>query len=246
MPHHGDPEVAFRETLARDRARIDAAIERLSGEETKAERFLLALAGAWGRPVPCRVPLGRRLPPVAPTERGVKCVARWVSAASPDVQRAALSALEKAGVVARPVLGTVADALASKEPVVRLAAARVLARAAPCPEQAPALRRALSDELFTVRWLAVEALARSGDEHPLAPVLAASRPRLDARLAAYRLESWLRAVATVGRDASALLPEMNELLDRISALSRSDTSWHESRFMIERLVRELRATQGAP
>ncbi|WP_437766038.1 HEAT repeat domain-containing protein [Sorangium sp. So ce281] len=246
MAHRGGPEDAFRTRLAQDRARIEAAIERLSGEKPKPERFLIALAEAWGRPVHHRNCFGRWLPPVAPTERGVKSAARWVAASNPNVQRAALSALEKAGAAAQPVLGTVADALTSKEPVVRLAAARVLARAAPCPEQAPALRRALSDELFTVRWLAVEALARSGDEHPLAPVLAASRPRLDAWLAAYRLDGWLRAVAALGRDASALLPELNELLDRSSGPSRSDTSWHESRFTIERLVRELRATQGEP
>ncbi|WP_437586104.1 HEAT repeat domain-containing protein [Sorangium sp. So ce1000] len=178
-----------------------------------------------------------------PTERGVKSAARWVSAPNPNVQRAALSALEKAGAAARPILDTVADALASEEPIVRLAAARVLARAAPCPEQAPALRRALSDALFTVRWLAVEALARSGDEHPLAPVLAASRPRLDARFAASTLEGWLRAVASLGRDASPLLPQMGELLDRISQISRIDASWHDSRFTIERLVRELRAAE---
>ncbi|WP_437739830.1 HEAT repeat domain-containing protein [Sorangium sp. So ce1504] len=246
MAHRGDPEDAFRTRLAQDRARIEAAIERLSGEKPKPERFLIALAEAWGRPVHYRSCFGRWLPPVAPTERGVKSVARWVAASNPNVQRAALSALEKAGAAAQPVLGTVADALTSKGPVVRLAAARVLARAAPCPEQAPALRRALSDELFTVRWLAVEALARSGDEHPLAPILAASRPRLDAWLAAYRLDGWLRAVAALGRDASALLPELNELLDRTSGPSRSDTSWHESRFTIERLVGELRANQGNP
>ncbi|WP_437708386.1 HEAT repeat domain-containing protein [Sorangium sp. So ce448] len=246
MPHHGDPEDVFKTAITQDRARIDAAIERLSGEAPKPERFLLALAGAWGRPVPCRAPIGRPLPPVAPTERGVKSAARWVHASNPHVQRAALAALERAGVAARPVLSTVADALTSKEPLVRLAAARVLTRAAPCPEQAPALRRALSDEVFTVRWLAVEALARSGDDHPLAPVLAASRPRLDARFAEYRLEDWLRAVAALGRDASALLPEISELLDRISSLSRSDASWHPSRFTIEQLVRELRATQGDP
>ncbi|MDC0677553.1 HEAT repeat domain-containing protein [Sorangium atrum] len=242
MPHHGDPEDVFKTALAQDRARIDAAIERLSGEEPKPERFLLALAGAWGRPVSCL----KWLPPVAPTERGVKSAARWIHASNPNVQRTALAALARAGVAARPVLSTVADALTSKEPTVRIAAARVLARAAPCPEQAPALRRALSDELFTVRWLAVEALARSGDDHPLAPVLAASRPRLDARLAPYQLEGWLRAVAALGRDASALLPEMNELLDRTSRLSQSDTWWNESRFTLERLVRELRATQGEP
>ncbi|WP_438031917.1 HEAT repeat domain-containing protein [Sorangium sp. So ce204] len=246
MPHHGDPEDDFKKALAQDRARIDAAIERLSGEEPKPERFLLALAGAWGRPVPCRAPIGRWLPPVAPTERGVKSAARWVHASNPNVQRAAVVALERAGVAARPVLTTVADALTSKEPTVRIAAARVLARAAPCPEQAPALRRALSDELFTVRWLAVEALARSGDEHPMAPVLGASRPRLDARLAPYQLERWLRAVAALGRDASALWPELNELLDRTSQLSQSDTWWHESRFTLERLVRELRTTQDNP
>ncbi|WP_437850403.1 HEAT repeat domain-containing protein [Sorangium sp. So ce363] len=242
MPHHVDPGDVFKTALAQDRARIDAAIERLSGEEPKPERFLLALAGAWCRPVSCL----RGLPPVAPTERGVKSAARWVHASNPNVQRAALVALERAGVAARPVLSTVADALTSKEPLARIAAARVLARAAPCPEQAPALRRALSDELFTVRWLAVEALARSGDDHPLAPVLAASRPRLDAQLAPHRIEGWLRAVAALGRDASALLPEMDELLDRISPLSRSDTWWHESRFTLERLVRELRATQDNP
>jgi hypothetical protein len=245
MPHHGDPEDDFKKALAQDRARIEATIERLSGDKPKPGRFLLALAEAWGRPVH-RSCFGRWLPPVAPTERGVKSAARWVAASNPDVQRAALSALERAGAAAQPVLGVVADALTSKEPLVRLAAARVLARAAPCPEQAPALRRALSDELFTVRWLAVEALARSGDEHPLAPVLAASRPRLDAPLAAYRLGDWLRAVAALGQHASVLLPEMNELLDRTSGPSRSDPSWHEARFTIEQLVRELRATQGNP
>ncbi|WP_437521894.1 HEAT repeat domain-containing protein [Sorangium sp. So ce726] len=246
MPHHGDREDDFKKALAQDRARIDAAIERLSGEEPKPERFLLALVGAWGRPVPCRAPIGRWLPPVAPTERGVQSAARWVHASNPNVQRTALAALARAGAAARPVLSTVADALTSKEPTVRIAAACVLARAAPCPEQAPALRRALADELFTVRWLAVEALARSGDEHPLAPVLAASRPRLDALRAPYQLECWLRAVAALGQDASALLPEMNALLDRIYPLSRSDTWWHESRFTLERLVRELGATQGKP
>jgi HEAT repeat protein len=242
MPHHGDPEDDFKKALAQDRARIDSAIERLSGEEPKPERFLLALAGAWGRQVSCL----KWLPPVAPTERGVKSAARWVHASNPNVQRTALVALERAGVAARPVLSTIADALTSKEPTARIAAARVLARAAPCPEQAPALRRALSDELFTVRWLAVEALARSGDDHPLAPVLAASRPRLDARLAPYQLDGWLRAVTALGRGASALLPELDELLDRTSQLSQSDTWWHESRFTLERLVRELRATQGDP
>ena len=241
-----DPDKAFREALSQDRARIEAAIERLSGEEPKPERFLLALAGAWGRPVPCRAGIGRRLPPIDPTERGVKSVARWVAAPNPNVQRAALSALEKARAAAKPALGAVADALASEEPVVRLAAARVLARAAPCPEQAPALHRALSDKLFTVRWLAVEALARSGDEHPLAPVLAASRPRLDARLAAYRIEGWLRAVAALGQGASPLLPQMSELLDRIPELSRLDRSWHDARFTIELLVQEIRATQAKP
>jgi hypothetical protein len=246
MPRHDDPEDDLKTAIARDRARIDAAIERLSGEEPKPERFLLALVEAWGRPVPCRAPIGRPLPPVAPTERGVKSAARWVHASNPNVQRAALVALERAGVAARPVLSTIADALTSKEPTARIAAARVLARAAPCPEQAPALRRALSDELFTVRWLAVEALARSGDDHPLAPVLAASRPRLDARLAPYQLDGWLRAVTALGRGASALLPELDELLDRTSQLSQSDTWWHESRFTLERLVRELRATQGDP
>ncbi|WP_437902748.1 HEAT repeat domain-containing protein [Sorangium sp. So ce327] len=242
MPYHGDPEDDFKKALAQDRARIDSAIERLSGEEPKPERFLLALAGAWGRQVSCL----KWLPPVAPTERGVKSAARWVPASNPNVQRTALVALERAGVAARPVLSTIADALTSEEPTARIAAARVLARAAPCPEQAPALRRALSDELFTVRWLAVEALARSGDDHPLAPVLAASRPRLDARLAPYRLDGWLRAVTALGRGASALLPELDELLDRTSQLSQSDTWWHESRFTLERLVRELRATQGDP
>lgn len=71
-----------------------------------------------------------------------------------------------------------------------------------------------------------------------------SRPRLDARLAAYQLERWLRAVAALGRDASPLLPQMSELLDRITQVGRMDTSWQDSRFTLERLVRELRAMEG--
>jgi hypothetical protein len=141
----------------------------------------------------------------------------------------------------------VAPLLASREPLVRLAALRVLLHSDPSPEYHQLLRRLFSDSLFSIRWLAVKALAR-GEEHPgLAAVLRESRPRVTGTVYAYQVDTWLDSVAAIGTGAIPLLPTLLESLK--SARSTPDDSlsmWRNTIARLEQLVQHLQDLESVP
>lgn len=165
----------------------DAAVRRLAEDPRHPQRDLNWLAQRWFSLASCfRLPRRAR-----PTVDAIRIVARFVADPNPNVAVGALSALRSAAVVCdRRVFAdlpgawdevaeardAVARALECDVVLVRLGAAGLVA-AFPAGSLAPALHRRLDDDVYTVRWLAVRALARIAPDPRLRDVLAASRPR---------------------------------------------------------------------
>ena len=96
-------------------------------------------------------------------------------------------------------------ALQAKNNILRLNAARLVADF-PSAHLLPMLRSALTDELWTVRWDAVAAIAAIEPDEALLPVLLRTRPRDSSKVVA---EQYRRALAVLGERGVSLPPEIS-------------------------------------
>ncbi|MBS2011768.1 MAG: HEAT repeat domain-containing protein [Deltaproteobacteria bacterium] len=161
---------------------------------------------------------------VLSTAESVRTVAALVHHPSPDVRTQALSTLEYTRALAAEAGAEIAAALSDERDVVRLAAARVLrwltpegaegVRASADSRTTDALRRSLTDPLYSVRWAAVRLLAAAKAASPeeLTTVLLASEPT-PGRFA----DDWALA-------ADAIEPKPARLQTRLAEMRALDTA----------------------
>jgi hypothetical protein len=171
-------------------ARAASAIERLRTTARHPQRDLNTLGELWFRLTSCfRSDVGV----APPTSEGIAVVTNYLHHPVEEVANAAGYALSSAiaalhhreDTTPEPwpsmpegaeAVTALARALTSPHALVRVAATGVLARY-PAAALNDALRRVLSDSVFTVRWQAITALARTDARDGLREVLMQSLPR---------------------------------------------------------------------
>ena len=160
---------------------------------TRPIRALLGLASLWFRPASC---FGRVAERASPTLEQIDRVARFATRAASEPESAqsvvaALSALRAAATAQRyaaelqgqrwaespSALICLRRALASRDPLVRVNAARFCARF-PSEQLVSEFERCLNDPLYSVRWCAVTALAAPVRHQALSQVLDQCKPRV--------------------------------------------------------------------
>jgi hypothetical protein len=157
----------------------------------RREHTLLALAKLW---FPLSSCLNAQPPHAMPTPALLEAVARCVDEEQKDSVRLAAIVATGAGwrafrvvrakspseVSSRHVpmasIAAIRDALSATSNVLRINAARLLAEF-PMAEVLPQLRTVLLDDIWTVRWNAVRAIAALGSDESLIEVLRQSQPR---------------------------------------------------------------------
>lgn len=162
-----------------------------SHKSGRRQKSLLALARLWFPLASC---FNAQPPHAMPTQPMLERVARCVRNDPEDYVRlaaivatgAAWRAFEVASArhpdcaslyeIPSSSVAAVVDVLHVGANLLRIAAIRLLADF-PSPELLPHLRAALFDQVWTVRWNAVRALAYLGDDQRLVDVLLQSRPR---------------------------------------------------------------------
>ena len=165
----------------------DAVIERLRGAARYPQRDLQRLAHVWFKPSSC---LRSEHDQAAPTLRGLETIVPYLHCERDETAAAAFEALQAGAVVCEheayaslPVSIWEVDSLApaietcfSQSVAQRLLAARFVSHR-PTPRLEATLRAHLSDPIYTVRWLCVQALARLQKLDGLVDALVASAPR---------------------------------------------------------------------
>ena len=222
------------EEADRARRRIGEVVRRLRDEPFRAKRQgdLLEIAQAW-TPLDPRPAARRWKPFVEPTAENVAVVAACVFDPVPETRRAAIGALTRAAAQRAHALEALIFALRDEVPLVRLGAVDALRVLRLGAEAAAALREALADPVWTVRWNAAAALAGTGAAEAALLALEVSAPS-----SLRALHGWLPALREFGPAARRFEP----LLEHYSHRLESDTD--ESKELRVHLLAEIAYLRG--
>jgi hypothetical protein len=170
LVEHSDADVRAAEQ------RMRSCLERLATPSCpKAQQTVDKIAGLWSGRDGTKSMRGVR---VLPTPEAVRCVAKLVRHQPPAVRAAVFSALDYTREVVAEASDEIILGLRDETPAVRITAARLLIWIRPSEPLVVAVRETLADPVWSLRWLAIRALAtwKAAPSEELAAALLSAVP----------------------------------------------------------------------